>query len=321
MGGIDVKMRTSTPSRLHFGIMDMRGDLGRLHGSAGVAIETPRLILEVEEAGETVITGARSGRAQQIIEQVLSDHKVEDGVHLDIQSDIPEHMGFGSGTQLTLALGTALNTIFDLGMSYEEIVLGLGRSRRSGIGTLSFLHGGFIVDGGHAIDAPETIPPLIHRSDVPEDWFFVVCIPEIPTGFSGVKESDAFMRLEPPPVDMIARVSRLVLMQMIPSILEKNITLFGDAMTKLDTIFGDYWAKMQGGTYSHPRIESCVNHLLQNGSYGAGQSSWGPALYGLVDGKAQARELANEMDQFINQGENSGSVFITGADNKGAQIS
>ena len=314
-------MSISTPSRLHFGIIDMRGDLGRLHGSAGVAIETPRLVLRIEEAGETVITGARTNRAQQIIEQVLSDHKVEAGVHLDIQSDIPEHMGFGSGTQLTIALGTALNTVFDLGMSYEDIVVGLGRSRRSGIGTHSFLHGGFIVDGGHAVDAPETIPPLIHRSDVPDDWLFIVCVPEINTGFSGVKESDAFKNLEPPPVEMIARVSRLVLMQMIPSILEKNITLFGDAMTKLDTIFGKYWATMQGGTYSHPRIEGCVKHLLQNGAYGAGQSSWGPALYGLVDGKAQARELADEMDQFINQGENSGSVFITGADNKGAQIS
>ena len=275
----------------------------------------------MEEADETVITGARPNRAQQIIEQVLSTHKVETGVHLDVQSDIPEHMGFGSGTQLTITLGTALNTLFDLGMTYDEIVVGLGRSRRSGIGTHSFLHGGFIVDGGHAIDAPETIPPLIHRSDVPDDWLFIVCVPEINTGFSGVKETEAFKNLEPPPVEMISRVSRLVLMQMIPSILEKNITLFGDAMTKLDTIFGKYWATMQGGTYSHPRIESCINHLLQNGAYGAGQSSWGPALYGLVEGKAQARELADEMDRFINQGENSGSVFITGADNKGAQIS
>jgi beta-RFAP synthase len=206
-------------------------------------------------------------------------------------------------------------------MTYKDIVVGQGRSRRSGIGTHAFLHGGFIVDGGHAIDAPETIPPLIHRTDVPDDWIFVVCTPDINTGFSGAKETEAFKHLEPPPVEMIARVSRLVLMQMIPSILEKDITLFGDAMTKLDTIFGAYWATMQGDTYSHPRIEDCVNHLLQNGAYGAGQSSWGPALYGIVEGNTQARELADEMDQFINQGENTGSVFITGADNKGAQIS
>ena len=315
-----MRLGISTPSRLHFGLLDMRGDLGRLHGSAGVAIKNPRLQLQIEEADETVITGARSDRAQQIIEQVLNEHNIEGGVHLEVQSDIPEHMGFGSGTQLTIALGTALNKIFGLGMTYEDIVVGQGRSRRSGIGTHSFLHGGFIVDGGHAVDAPETIPPLIHRSDVPDDWLFVVCVPKINTRFSGAKETNAFKNLEPPPVEMIANVSRLVLMQMIPSILEKDITLFGDAMTKFDTIFGAYWATMQGGTYSHPRIEECVNHLLQNGAYGAGQSSWGPALYGLAEGNTHARELADEMDQFINQGGNTGSVFITGADNKGAQI-
>ena len=314
-------MRISTPSRLHFGIMDMRGDLGRLHGSVGVAIKKPRLILEIEEAAETVITGPGSQRAKDIIEKVLGDHKVEAGVRLDIHSAIPDHMGFGSGTQLTIALGTALNRIFDLEMTYDDIVVGLGRSRRSGIGTHSFLHGGFIVDGGHAVDAPETIPPLIHRSDVPEDWFFVVCTPEIDTRFSGDKETNAFNKLEPPPVEMIANVSRLVLMQLIPSILEKNIVLFGDAMTKLDTTFGKYWATMQGGTYSHPRIESCVNQLLALDAHGAGQSSWGPALYGLAEGKSHARQLADEMDQFLNEGVNSGSVFITGADNEGAQIS
>ena len=316
-----MKLSISTPSRLHFGIMDMRGDLGRMHGSAGVAIKTPRLDLKMEEAGETVITGARSDRAQQIIEQVTNEHDVEGGVHLDIKSDIPEHMGFGSGTQLTIALGTALNRVFGLEMTYEDIVVGLGRSRRSGIGTHAFLHGGFIVDGGHAVDAPETIPPLIHRSDVPDDWLFVVCIPDINTGFSGAKETNAFKKLEPPPVEMIARVSRLVLMQMIPSILERDINLFGDAMTKFDTIFGAYWATMQGGTYSHPRIEECVNHLLLKGAYGAGQSSWGPALYGLAEGTAQARELADEMGRYINEGKNSGSVFITEADNRGARIS
>ena len=314
-------MRITTPSRLHFGIMDMRGDLGRIHGSAGVAIKKPRLIIEIEEATETVITGPGSQRAKEIIESVLGDHEVEAGVNLDIKSGIPEHMGFGSGTQLTIALGTALNRIFDLGMSYDDMVVGLGRSRRSGVGTHSFLHGGFIVDGGHAVDAPETIPPLIHRSDVPEDWFFVVCTPKIDTRFSGDKESTAFKNLEPPPVEMIANVSRLVLMQLIPSILEKNIVLFGDAMTKLDTTFGDYWATMQGGTYSHPRIESSVNQLLTLGAYGAGQSSWGPALYGLAEGETHARQLADEMDQFLNEGVNSGSVFITGADNEGAQIS
>lgn len=320
MGCKVVKVHISTPSRLHFGIIDLRGDKGRLYGSAGVSIETPRLVIDVEEAGETVVSGLRSLRAQEIIEKILGEHGVKAGVHLNILEDIPEHMGFGSGTQLSIALGTALNKIFDLDLTYEEMVIGLGRSKRSGIGTLGFIHGGFIVDGGHALDAPETIPPMIHRSNVPDDWLFVVCIPEINMGFSGETETNAFKKMDPPPASLIADVSRLILMQMIPSIVEKDITTFGESMTKFDTMFGEYFASVQGGTYSHPRIGECVNHLLEQGAYGAGQSSWGPALYGLAKGNIQARRLADEMNWFINEGSNTGSVFITAADNKGAQI-
>lgn len=315
-----VKVHISTPSRLHFGIIDLRGDMGRLYGSAGVSIEKPRLIIDVEETGETVVSGLRSIRAQEIIEKILGEHGIKAGVHLNIREDIPEHVGFGSGTQLVIALGTALNKIFDLGLTYEEMVVGLGRSKRSGIGTLGFLHGGFIVDGGHSLAAPETIPPMIHRSDVPEDWLFVVCMPDLNTGFSGEKESNAFKNMDPPPANLIADVSRQVLMRMIPSIIENDIETFGDSMTKLDTMFGDYFATMQGGTYSHPRIGECVNHLLAQGAYGAGQSSWGPALYGLAKGDIQARKLADEMNWFLNEGSNKGTVFITAADNKGAQI-
>jgi beta-ribofuranosylaminobenzene 5'-phosphate synthase len=315
-----LKVNICTPSRLHFGLFDMRGDQGRLYGSAGVAIQRPRLTITAEEADETVITGKRSDRAQEIISQILEKNTIDAGVHLDIKEDIPEHQGFGSGTQFSIAIGTALNRIFDLGLTYEEIVLGLGRGKRSGIGTHSFQKGGFIVDGGHSIANPDKIPPLIHRSDVPDDWFFVVCIPEINTGISGTSETNAFKKLEPPPSSLIADVSRLVLMGMIPSIVEKDITTFGDTMTKLDTMFGEYWATMQGGVYSHPRIGECVNKLLSIGAYGAGQSSWGPTLYGLAEGETQAKNLTSEMGEFLNTGPNKGTVFVTRADNEGAKI-
>lgn len=313
-------MKISTPSRLHFGIIDMRGDIGRMHGSAGVAIQSPRLVLEIEKSSETIVTGARPDRAEEVIAQLLKENGISEGVRLKIGEDIPEHMGFGSGTQLSLALGTAINDLFDLGISFEEIVIGLGRSRRSGIGTHAFLKGGFIVDGGHAVDEPDTIPPLIHRSDFPEDWHFVVCVPDIALGFSGEKETNAFKKLEPPPVEMISNVSRIVLMQMIPSVLEKKIELFGDAMTKLDSIFGDYWATMQGGTYSHPVIGDCVGHLLSNGAFGAGQSSWGPALYGLAESESHGKELAEGMEDFMRSNSHKGIIYTTRADNQGAVI-
>ncbi len=320
MGDTTIKLRIDTPSRLHFGIIDMRGDLGRLHGSVGVAIEKPRLILEIKESSETNIRGARSSRAKEIIERLMRLYEISSGVELNIIEDIPEHMGFGSGTQLALALGVALNKIFDLNLTVEDIAVKLERSKRSGIGTHGFIHGGFIVDGGHSVKQLDTVPPLVYRQDFPTDWRFVVCIPEINRGYSGEKEVIAFKNLAPPPADTVSSVARLVLIQMIPAVIDEDIALFGDAMTKLDTMFGDYWKKIQGGTYSHPRIGECVDHLLENGAYGAGQSSWGPALYGLADSEKQANQLLSAMNEFMNEGENTGSSFITSVDNTGAKI-
>ena len=94
----------STPARLHFGIMDMRGDLGRIHGSVGVAIQKPRLVIDIKESTETKVIGARSNRAYEIVEALRKTYDIRSGVTLTIHEDIPEHMGFGSGTQLALAI-------------------------------------------------------------------------------------------------------------------------------------------------------------------------------------------------------------------------
>ena len=297
----------------------MRGDLGRIHGSVGVAIQHPRLVVNASDSSETTVIGARSSRAIDILTTFLNDHNITSGIRLEISEDIPEHTGFGSGTQLTLALGTIISKMFNLGLTPQSIAERMGRSGVSGVGTYAFIGGGFIVDGGHSLDRREAVPPLIFRKDFPEDWVFVVGIPSINRGVSGVVEKEAFRRLAPPPAQTVAEVSRTVLIQMIPSLIEGDIEMFGDAMTKLDAMFGDYWLKVQGGRYSHPRIEAGVRYLLEHGALGAGQSSWGPAFYGLVDGEAHADELAKSLSQFLNiVGE--GTAFTTKVDNVGAQI-
>ena len=315
-----MKLRISTPARLHFGIIDMRGDLGRIHGSIGVSIKKPRLVLEIKESKTTIINGARSNRAREIVETLYNAYDIQSGVEITIHEDIPEHSGFGSGTQLSYAIGMGLNRIFNLGLTVEDIAVRLERSRVSGIGTYGFQKGGFILDGGHAVGERDKVPPLIYHQDFPEDWKFVLCVPKIHKGFSGEQEQKAFKKLESPPAETVKSVSHIVLLKMIPALIEKNIEDFGDAMTSLDTMFGDYWKKIQGGTYSHPRIGECVHHLLECGAYGAGQSSWGPAIYGLADGDKHAQELEAEMNNYLNKGNNEGYVFTTSADNLGAVI-
>ena len=48
---------------------------------------------------------------------------------------------------------------------------------------------------------------------------------------------------------------------------------------------GDAFAAVQGGRF-HPRAGGLVEALLRAGAAGAGQSSWGPAVYGVVGSEA-----------------------------------
>ena len=309
-----------TPSRLHFSMIDLRGDLGRIHGSVGVTIDRPNIVLKVRTAPEVRVIGPRAERMKAFAKTVLSGSGIKGGAELEIVSDIREHSGFGSGTQLGLAVGTALSELYGLVLSTEEIALKLGRSMRSGIGTYAFKHGGFLIDGGRSVNRKNVIPPLLFRSDVPEDWLFVIGLPSMEQSHSGLVENDAFRRLEPPPESLMGEISRVILMQMIPAILEEDIVAFGGAMTAIDLKFGEFWEQVQGGRFSHPLIEAGVGFLQENGAHGVGQSSWGPAFYGLAEGERQARTLASRLEGFLNSGGRSGEAFYARPDNEGAVV-
>jgi beta-ribofuranosylaminobenzene 5'-phosphate synthase len=318
MEAINIKVIVSTPARLHFGIVDMRGDLGRIHGSVGVAINEPRLIISATRSTTLKVIGSRSNRILEFAKIILDNAGISEGVDFRVIKDIPEHTGFGSGTQLALAVGSSISRLFDLDLNARNITMKLSRSKVSGIGTLAFQYGGFIVDGGHRVDKVNSVPPLVFHSNIPLKWRFVIGVPEINQAISGDIEKNAFKTFEPPSQEQVGETARIVLMKMIPSLIEKDIIAFGESMTDLDLKFGEYWMKVQGGRYSHPVIEAGVDHLLKSGSYGAGQSSWGPAFYGLADGEKHARELTESLNEFLNSQGRRGNAFFTEVDNKGA---
>ena len=45
-----MKVLVKTPARLHLGLIDMNGDLGRMFGGLGVGIDHPNIIVEVQNS-------------------------------------------------------------------------------------------------------------------------------------------------------------------------------------------------------------------------------------------------------------------------------
>src|SRR3954447_16044309 len=96
------------PARLHFGVLDLRGRLGRHFGGLGAAIPCPSLLLQAKPAQQLTAEGPDSARALEFAERFLAFHGLPGRVHLVVHKAIPSHAGLGSGTQLALAVSKAL---------------------------------------------------------------------------------------------------------------------------------------------------------------------------------------------------------------------
>ena len=286
-------MFVEAPARLHFGMLDLRGALGRRFGGIGAAVPNPSLLLEASRADTLSAVGPSpaANRAVQFARRVLAHHGIEAGVRLHIHSAIPAHAGLGSGTQLALAVARALADLYDLPSDVDHLARLTGRAQRSAIGTWLFAQGGFVLEGGRRPGSRDPAPRLA-RFDMPERWRCVVAVPPGKAGMSGAAENAAFAQLPPPPERSVMRVSHLVLMALLPALAEGDLRTFGRALTEIQCINGRWFAPAQGGAFSPGPSAALIQRMTDWGAAGVGQSSWGPAVYGIVDGDMAAQELA-----------------------------
>jgi beta-RFAP synthase len=319
-----LQVQVKTPSRLHLGLIDLDGGLGRVFGSIGIGVNYPNVILTMNRSKRLVVKGDASKICKQSITRLRKKYDIKENVTLNLKQKIPEHIGLGSITQITLAVATSFAKIFHIKAAINDLALVMTLGSVSGIGTAIFQHGGFVIDGGKKIGKSKyiikpNIPPILFHYDFPDDWMFVVAIPDVKRGFTDKEEAHAFKRLPPMPPSDVGRICRLIIMRLLPSLMEHEIENFGDALTRIQSIVGKNFSPIQGGTYSSIEVKKCIENMTKLGAYGVGQSSWGPTSYGLVKGKRQAKSVQSSLQTLLDE-RVGGQVFIVKADNKGAQI-
>jgi beta-ribofuranosylaminobenzene 5'-phosphate synthase len=310
-------VRIMAPARLHLGFLDLNGDLGRLFGSIGLAIDTPRTELTLKRARGFKGEGPDHARALATLQRFAEVFSLEGGYDVKVTSAIPPHAGLGSGTQLALAAGAALMELE--GLTYSPARLGeiVDRGARSAIGMAAFEQGGFIVDGGRG--AIDRAPPIVVRADFPETWRALLVMDANTDGVHGEAEARAFAALPPLPESAAARVCRLVLMQLVPGVMESDIDAFGGALTEIQAIVGGHFAGAQGGSpWASPAVGRAVEALREAGAYGIGQSSWGPTGFAF----APSQEIADRLyDSSIELARAEGlEILIAAGRNRGASI-
>jgi beta-RFAP synthase len=298
-------IRVEAPARLHLGMLAV-GDAGtRRFGGLGVAIERPAVVVEAEPADELSVEGADRALA---FAQRCRDALGLPGAHLRVLDAIPAHVGLGSGTKLALAVAQALAAVHGRRLDAPALAAAVGRAARSAVGMWTFALGGLVVEGGVR---GEGSAPLLMRHAMPDEWRIVLVVPDAEPGLSGPAEAQAFERLVPS-AERSAAIAQLVLTSLLPALVERELSEFGDALTRVQQLVGDEFASMQGGRF-HPRAGALVEALLEGGAAGAGQSSWGPAVYGVVGSEAAGRDLARRMEGL-------GAVDVVPFDNRGARV-
>ncbi len=322
-----------TPSRLHMTLIDLNGSYGRANGGIGLTIGKPNLTLKLEESEKGITLEFNENISNDDIkhecnkkilgsaDKMLSYFDLDVGFHFTVEEAYLPHSGLGSGTQTSLATAKLICENINKDLNGVELGNILGRGGSSGVGTFSFDHGGFIVDGGHnlkekgtvipSVVSPAKIPQFIGRYDFPEEWDVVVAIPQADHSVTGEKEVDLFKNNCPVPIRDVEQLSHLIFMNLLPFLLEKDIESFGSVINKIQELG---FKKVEVGLQP-PKIRSLMENMREFGAYGVGMSSFGPSIYAIIDKKNQ--DVFKATKELIGD---KGIVFMTKAQNHGFEL-
>lgn len=308
-------LRIKTPSRIHLTLIDLNGSIGRVDGGIGITLEKPSIDITAEKSDTVEVRGDPDlmERMKKACELVCPGK----GIAIDIKRSYWNHIGLGSGTQSVLAAGMAISKLYGLDLTPRDVAAIVGRGGTSGIGIGSFERGGFLLDGGHRMKAKNAFLPSSFSMGVPTaplllgydfpDWDIVLAIPPF-RGAHDMYEKDIFAKVCPIPLHEVEKLSHVILMQMLPAILEKDLETFGKAVKAIqETGFKKRELDLQ------PGARELIEVIHQAGAPCAGMSSFGPTVYAITDSP-------NKVVSAVQRYHPECAIIRTKARNAGAEI-
>lgn len=327
--------RISTPSRLHFTLIDMNGEIGRMDGGLGLSIQHPGVSFDFGPQDRTVVRGGVPKEQELVLAEIAAGSAildVEPNIEIAIRRMIPPHQGLGSGTQIRLAVLSALNQRFGLNRSPSELAAISTRGGTSGIGTSAFGCGGLLLDGGHSTGvqkkafAPSRFateagqPPLLLRTDFPATWGVVLFTPSRHRGLSGRDELDFMLANTPIPLDEVQSTSHIILMLLLPALREVDLGTFGSGVSALQDVGWKrrHWIRPD----TEPLRSVKAGFDATAGIHGCGLSSTGATLFGFFDATEFSDEevTANLRTELSSRDATPGRVLCTRANNSGMRL-
>ncbi len=310
-------------SRLHFGMFALGHDASRAFGGVGAMIDLPALRLRARLVNGWTSSGLLAERSlvtAKLIERHcrLAGYSKLSGADIEVHTAPPEHIGLGVGTQLSLAIATALLRLRGIdSVDATELAQLAGRGARSAVGTHGFLRGGLVVESGKTTNA---LAPLAEQITIPAAWRFVLVVPLTRRGLSGETERQAFAELSPVPAETSARLRRMALDELVPAAQAADFATFSESLYRFNHEAGLLFSAWQHGAYADRPTADLAALLRSWGVAGVGQSSWGPTLFALQIDEPAAASLMDRIKRelppatyavLLAQPFNRGAVVVT----------
>ncbi|MGB9841866.1 MAG: kinase, partial [Candidatus Bathyarchaeales archaeon] len=72
-----MKVYVKTPARLHMGLIDLNGNLGRIFGGLGVGINYPNVIIEAQPAEALRVTGENTEQVKALAQRFFDAYSIK----------------------------------------------------------------------------------------------------------------------------------------------------------------------------------------------------------------------------------------------------
>ncbi len=280
-------VRVQAPARLHLGFLDPGASLGRRFGSLGLVVEGFDTVVSLTRAASDEWHAAQAPerdalvRAQAAVAALREATGARDPLSVRLEQVPPPHAGFGSGTQLALAIGRAFATLHGRVIETPALARITGRGLRSGVGIAGFDAGGLLVDAGP--DAGGGPAPLVARVDLPTAWRVLLLLDPRVEGLHGDAERAALAHLEPLPRDRAAALCHDTLMQVLPGAIGGDFASFAAGINRMQRTLGEHFAPaQQGRAYTSVDVGRALELLARERPAAIGQSSWGPTGFAVL---------------------------------------
>jgi beta-ribofuranosylaminobenzene 5'-phosphate synthase len=290
----------SVPSRIHITLYDMNGELGRIDGGLGFSINDPSFDFTITHSDTIKVLGNASddelkGAIIKCIQRVRAAYATDLAVTVTVDKIPPSHSGFGSKTAVLLSIGQAYLQLHGQTADYRDLAALLGRGGTSGAGINLIDKGGLVLDGGHSTDekqlfAPssassKTSPaPVLAHFKMP-DWDVLVIQPKSGKVF-GSQEVEFFKSICPTPSEDVSRLARIILSQILPSVVEARLDVFSHGINSIQTTF---WKSQEIKLHGTEMLQ-LMQHIRNLGASAVGMSSFGPTLYALGNNLASVQQ-------------------------------